>query len=71
MIMAMLTTLLACTLTSPNILLIHVDDLGWQDTGVPMSAKATAQNETWRTPHIEQLAAEGLVLTNALQRTAN
>ncbi len=62
----MLVPLLALALTTPppNILLIHVDDLGWQDTGVPMLATPTAQNARWRTPYIEDLAAGGAVLTN-------
>ena len=62
----MLTPLLALAAVAapPNILLIHVDDLGWQDTGVPMLAEATPQNTAWRTPNIEQLAADGAVLTS-------
>ena len=46
MITAMLIPILTCAMTSPNILLIHVDDLGWQDTGVAMTGQATAQNES-------------------------
>lgn len=64
MITTMLIPILTCAMTSPNILLIHVDDLGWQDTAVAMTGQATAQNEAWRTPHISQLAADGLVLTS-------
>ncbi|MDG1837650.1 MAG: sulfatase-like hydrolase/transferase [Phycisphaerales bacterium] len=62
----MLTPLLALALTAaqPNILLIHVDDLGWQDTEVPMLAEATPQNLQWRTPNIAGLAADGVVLSN-------
>jgi arylsulfatase A-like enzyme len=60
----MLTPLITCLLASPNILLIHVDDLGWQDIAVPMHTEATPQNARWRTPHIERFAREGLVLTN-------
>ena len=62
----MLTTIAVASLLAqpPNILLIHVDDLGWQDTGVPMTGEPTPQNLMWRTPHIEKLAQEGLVCTN-------
>jgi len=55
---------LAVAASPPNILLIHVDDLGWQDTGVPMWSETTPQNLMWRTPNINQLAQDGAVLTN-------
>ncbi|MCC9658570.1 sulfatase [Rhodopirellula halodulae] len=57
----------ACTLAAlvqprvearqPNILLIFVDDLGWKDVGC-------YGNDFVETPHIDQLAAEGLRITN-------
>ncbi|MGI9455973.1 MAG: sulfatase-like hydrolase/transferase, partial [Aeoliella sp.] len=49
----------------PNILFFFVDDMGWQDTSVPFHAEATKLNKIYRTPHMEQLAAEGLLFTNA------
>ncbi|MCH2142940.1 MAG: sulfatase-like hydrolase/transferase [Phycisphaerales bacterium] len=63
----MITTLLTLTFatTQPNILLIHVDDLGWQDTAVRMHLESAPYHDAWRTPHIERLAADGAVLTNA------
>ncbi|MFG0305649.1 MAG: hypothetical protein ACF8Q5_05490 [Phycisphaerales bacterium JB040] len=30
-----------------------VDDLGWQDTSVPMGERATALNRRWPTGHVE------------------
>lgn len=42
----------------PNIVLIHVDDLGWHDLSVQGSA-------FYETPHIDALAAEGLRFTHA------
>ncbi len=50
--------------TPPNILLIHVDDLGWQDTAVPMTHASPDSVPPWRTPHIQELAKEGIVCTN-------
>lgn len=48
----------------PNILLVLVDDLGWQDLSLPMADEPTPFNARYRTPHVERLAAEGLVLTD-------
>ena len=43
---------------SPNIVLFLIDDLGWMDLG--------CQGSTYyRTPHIDQLAADGVRFTNA------
>ncbi len=49
----------------PNILLILIDDLGWQDLSVPLHIEATPFNERYRTPNVERLAREGLRFTNA------
>ena len=47
----------ACTPAAPpNVVLIIVDDLGWIDTGIYGS-------EFYRTPNIDQLAAEGIRFT--------
>jgi len=48
----------------PNLLLVLVDDLGWQDTSVPMGNEPTALNRRWRTPHVEALAARGVRFAN-------
>jgi arylsulfatase A-like enzyme len=49
----------------PNIILFLVDDLGWQDTSVPFYDSITDYNRTYRTPHMERLAMEGVKYTNA------
>ncbi len=47
----------------PNIILITVDDLGWTDL-------ACYGSQYYETPHIDQLAAEGMLLTNAYAAAA-
>lgn len=42
----------------PNVLLILVDDLGWTDLGVTGS-------KYYQTPHVNQLANQGVLFTNA------
>lgn len=42
----------------PNILLILIDDMGWKDLGF-------AGSTYYETPHIDQLAAEGVIFHNA------
>jgi arylsulfatase A-like enzyme len=49
----------------PNIILFLVDDMGWQDTSEPFHEQRTAFNRRYRTPHMEQLAAEGMKFTQA------
>lgn len=49
----------------PNLVLIVVDDLGWQETSVPFHREVTPLNRRYRTPAMERLAAEGVRLTNA------
>lgn len=49
----------------PNIIVFMVDDMGWQDTSVPFWNEKTAYNETYRTPNMERLAAEGMKFTQA------
>lgn len=51
--------------TSPNIIVFLVDDLGWNDTSLPMSGEKTKYNSRYRTPNLEKLASQGLTLTNA------
>ncbi len=49
----------------PNILLILIDDLGWQDLAVPLHTEPTPFNERYRTPNVERLAREGMRFTDA------
>lgn len=49
----------------PNIIVFIVDDMGWQDCSVPFGEKATAWNERYHTPNMEQLAAQGMKFTDA------
>lgn len=49
----------------PNIIVFLVDDMGWQDTSVPFWAEKTKANNTYHTPFMERLAAEGMKFTDA------
>lgn len=49
----------------PNIILMIVDDLGQQDTSVPMLPDRTALNDRYRTPNLERLAARGVRFSDA------
>lgn len=49
----------------PNIILFLVDDLGWQDTSVPLHTRTTPLNQRYRTPNLEKLAARGAKFTQA------
>ena len=49
---------------SPNIIYINVDDLGYKDLGVMGS-------QYYETPHIDQLAREGMLFTQAYAAAAN
>ncbi|MCK5730788.1 MAG: sulfatase-like hydrolase/transferase, partial [Draconibacterium sp.] len=48
----------------PNILLINIDDMGWRDVGFMGS-------EYYETPNIDELAAGGMIFTNAYAAAAN
>lgn len=48
----------------PNILFVYLDDFGWRDAGFMGS-------DFYRTPHLDRLAAEGLVFTDAYACAAN
>ena len=50
--------------TRPNIVLIYIDDLGWSDVGFNGS-------RFYETPHIDQLAREGVVFSNAYANAPN
>ena len=45
------------TSTGPNVILVLVDDMGWMDLGCQGS-------DFYQTPHIDQLAEEGIQFTN-------
>ncbi len=49
---------------APNLLLINADDLGWRDTGF-------AGSDFYETPHLDRLASEGMVFTQAYAGAAN
>lgn len=49
----------------PNIVFFLVDDMGWQDTSVPFYTSQTFLNRRYRTPNMERLAQEGVLLTQA------
>jgi arylsulfatase A len=51
----------------PNFVIFFVDDMGIDQIEVPESQRAygyTGNNHTIKTPHISQLASEGLVFQN-------
>ncbi len=48
----------------PNILFIYADDLGWRDTSFMGS-------DFYETPHLDQLADQGMVFTDAYSAAAN
>ncbi|MBD3176733.1 MAG: sulfatase-like hydrolase/transferase [Armatimonadia bacterium] len=49
----------------PNIVLFLVDDMGWQDTSVPLHTERTRFNDRYRTPAMERLAREGVRFIDA------
>ena len=49
----------------PNIVLLLVDDMGWQDTSLPFHSETTPFNRRYRTPNMERLAADGMKFTQA------
>jgi arylsulfatase A-like enzyme len=48
----------------PNIIIINVDDMGWRDVGFMGS-------QYYYTPHIDQLASQGMVFTNGYAAASN
>ena len=50
--------------SSPNIVLLYIDDLGWRDVGFMGSTY-------YETPHLDRLAAESVVFTNAYANAPN
>ncbi|PCJ52638.1 MAG: sulfatase [Planctomycetota bacterium] len=53
------------TAHQPNIVLILVDDLGWQDTSVAFTEEATPFQGRYRTPKLERMARAGVRFSNA------
>jgi len=49
----------------PNIVVLLVDDWGWQDLSVPLYRDTTAANRRYPTPAIERLSREGVTFTDA------
>lgn len=50
--------------SQPDILFIYLDDFGWKETSYMGS-------DFFETPHIDELAGEGMVFTNAYSCAAN
>ena len=48
----------------PNILFIYLDDFGWKDTSY-------AGSDFYETPHLDKLAEQGMVFTDAYAGAAN
>ena len=48
----------------PNVVVVLVDDLGWQDTSVPFHDERTPFNDRYHTPNMERLAREGALFTD-------
>lgn len=49
----------------PNIIVFLVDDMGWMDTSVPFGDRTYPLNNTYHTPNMEKLAAQGMKFANA------
>ena len=65
----LLITMLSCATndkhsTQPNIVLINIDDMGWNDVSFMGS-------EYYDTPHIDALANQGIVFTQGYAASAN
>ena len=51
--------------TRPNIVMFMVDDMGWQDTALPLGPEETPFNRRYRTPNMVRLAERSMVFTDA------
>lgn len=47
----------------PNLVVVLVDDLGWQDTSLAFGVTGERPQAHFRTPNLERLASQGLCLT--------
>lgn len=50
--------------TKPNLLFVYLDDFGWRDAGFMGS-------DFYETPHLDRLAAKGMIFTDAYSAAAN
>ena len=70
-LLLLISLLLECKSTAPferstpNIILFLVDDMGWQDTSVPLTPEPTPWNRMYRTPNMQALAEGGVRFTAA------
>ncbi|MGJ8654839.1 MAG: sulfatase [Akkermansiaceae bacterium] len=64
LIVSIASATLATANNKPNVIYINVDDLGWADVGYQGS-------KFYETPHIDKLAAKGMVFTNAYAAASN
>ncbi|EAZ79273.1 sulfatase [Algoriphagus machipongonensis] len=53
------------TVQPPNVIVFLVDDLGWNDTSLPMDGQSTLYNQRYQTPNLEKLASQGKMFTHA------
>lgn len=53
----------------PNVIVFLVDDLGWQDVGVPFGPARTPANDRYQTPSLQRLCNEGTRCTDAYAHT--
>ena len=56
---------------SPNFVLVYIDDLGWAETSVEMiEGREDTRSDFNRTPNLERLAREGMVLSSCYSPSA-
>ena len=56
---------------SPNFVLVYMDDLGWAETSVEMiEGREDTRSDFNRTPNLERLAREGMVLSSCYSPSA-
>jgi len=56
---------------SPNFILVYIDDLGWAETSVEMiEGREDTRSDFNRTPNLERLAREGMVLSSCYSPSA-
>lgn len=55
----------AVATAAPNVVLLLVNEMGWQDLSVPLYRDTTDANRRYPTPALEKLASSGVVFTDA------